>query len=315
MSITKTGFNLRVIPDEINDVSQELKDSVPVLKKGSVRTYRLPVPIDQDHIKDDKGTRFLKGKRNKIEGSYTWPQSVLIPTIDEIKDLDGDTVKIGVVRSFDVKTGIVEPYPLRIEWHKDGYFLVHEGNVETERFYAYMELTDFNGSKPNRDTSKPIYFYTVDAEAESKKRGAKLDVLTEELQYVKNMTPAEVKLFAGSMMWDIVNVEVEVLRTNIKEFVVNSKNLGKLTEMHANKALMENKALIKKAITAGVISFSEMENKFSFTDNGKLIAVFNRIDGKDNMEQFAEWLQSAKDGNAVKGAIRNHLKQPELQED
>jgi len=286
---------------EYNNLTPQMQDKVTPLKKGDFVTYRLPVPLFQDNIRDNEGNLIYK-KNN----TYTWAQSVQIPTQDEILDTDGTYKKIGVIRNYNPKTEEYDFFPFTVQAQSEGYFTVNSGHTESERFYPFFELTDFNGSKPNRDTSKPIYFYRVDQKADARTKARQIDTLTEELVYVKDATKEELLTFAYALLWDIGGKEVEDIRNDLKVYV--RENEGKLTELFKNKDSLANKALIQQGINAGIVQYNALENKFVYTKTGKDIATFTRIEDKDPVDQFADWIATHKDGDKTKQAIKSFLK-------
>lgn len=287
---------------EYNNISPELQSKIETLSKGDFVTYRLPVPLQQDNIRDHEGQLIYKTK----SGGYTWPQAYQIPTRDEIKDLDGTYKKIGVIRNYNPKTEEYDFYPFFVYGTDDGFFTVHSGHTETERFYSYWELTDFNGSKLNRDPSKPILFYRVDKKAETRTKARKIDMLTEELQYVKGASREELTTFATALMWDIAGKEDEDLRNEMKVWV--KEHEGQLSELFKNKEALANKSLIQQAIHANIILFNATENKFTYVATGKDIATFTRMENRTEIDQFADWITTHKDGDKVKVAIKGFLK-------
>lgn len=309
MQPEKTGFGLRIIPGVCNDLTEKTKALVTPLKRGEVKTYRLPIPVEQDTILDANGGKFLKNKRTK---GYTWPASVQIPTMDIIMDTDGVEKQIAVVNKYELKTGEITPVPLFVGEQMDGFVIIHGGQSTSEKFYAFLELTDFNGSKPDRDISKPICFYAIDVDAESAKEGKNIDILTEELIYVKDMSKAELIMFSKNLQWDTVGVKDNVLRNRLKSFIL--KKPGTFSEMFKNRPKIEMLAFIKEAMEQKIIMFNPLENKYTFTGTGKDIATFTRMDGKETIEQFADWMCTHKDAAAVKSGIKNAQKQVELSE-
>lgn len=305
----ESGFNLRVIPGQFNDISEELKELVKPLKPGQTKIYRMPVPVEQDHIVDKAGVKPLK---NKLTGGFTWPQSMLIPTVDEIQDVDGQLKKIAVIRDYNNNSKEMISWPLFINSYDDGFIIVEANRLNTSRFYAFLELTDFNGSKKNRDTSKPILFYEINPSQELAVKAKKVDLMTEELQYVRDLPKSDVLVFAQGLLWDTSGIDIEDLRDNLKIFV--SENPGKITEIHSNKQMIINKSIIKQALDARIILFNEPENKYTFQATGKVIATFSRMENKETIDQLSEWLSTHKDGENVKEAIKNFLKYSSLQE-
>lgn len=286
---------------EFNNITKELQEKVKPLAKGDFVTYRLPVPLHQDGIRDNEGNLIYKKKSD-----YTWPQSTRIPTQDEIQDVDGTYKKIGVVKNYNPKTEEYSFFAFTVTGDSDGFFTVNQGNAAQERFYSYWELTDFNGSKEGRDKSKPIYFYRVDRKADAKTKAKMIDSLTEELMYVKNASKEELTTFANALAWDIAGKETEDLRNEMKIWV--KEHEGQLTELFKNKEHLANKSLIQQAVHAGIIHYNPLENKYTNAKTGKDIASFTRIEGKNEADQLAEWLATHKDGEKTKAAIKGFLK-------
>ena len=117
------------------------KKFIPVLKPGEVAIY-------------------VSSGNSVIEGVAKYP-TIYLPNKDTIKHPDDNMP--GVVDIAYITQGAPEGRDpifgqIVFEATEKGVVVLKSDNTLDARKYAYMELSDFNGSKEGRDDTKPIYF-------------------------------------------------------------------------------------------------------------------------------------------------------------
>jgi hypothetical protein len=208
-------------------------------------------------------------------------------------------VDIALVSTVD-RDGNVTPKPIIIEGsNTKGRFSVTGGIVADEELYHQLELTNYNLSNPNRDTSIEPMFKRVDEVADSKHRSKKRSALLEALTYVKNLTDGEVKDTAAGLNWN-ETLPVEVLRDMLEAFA--EKDAVKFIEHIENKD-QEVKSTLKKAITAGKINYDTTQHRIVLPPNQTLIKL-DRVDGVDYLTQAAEYILHNAKGAKVYETIK-----------
>lgn len=163
--------------DEKNKSNSLLKKFAP-LKKNEVAEYRLVGTFDPNS--PDK--IFLK--------------TMLIPSQDVLIDDDGETWPIGAIKGKDSSGD-----PLFYEdelWFKDtsgSYLRLNGSSAKDQVIYKYLELTNFNLSNPNRDTSRSALFERVDENKDIDQKRAKFKKTVTAMQMVEDMSDADILNF------------------------------------------------------------------------------------------------------------------------
>jgi len=139
----------------INAISKEYLDSLRKLEEGETVYFQLLTGIPNN---DPDLT-----ERAKRPINYGHVQ---IPAMDTIKDpFSKQTVRIGVVEDYDVRTGEVSKYkcyvPNQHLPQNPGIFSLRGGNLDDEELFEYLQITNYNRDVPNRDGKKEALFYEI----------------------------------------------------------------------------------------------------------------------------------------------------------
>jgi hypothetical protein len=243
------------------------------LKPGQTITYKLHEDYKRIVPQD-------KYNGQKIE---RWPEMLKIPAVDLVRinytDEKGepasDFFDIGLIQRLEGKDGVFLPVAKPWWTHPNmsgGEITLTGGIIEDEERYLYAELCNYNGSNPNRDTSKPIYFYRVDREADAEKKVRLVDLELECLIFIKNLTPKEIKKLAASFQLN-ENEPVLILRDKLNDFA--RKDPQRFNNLATSKDV-EVRATIHRAHTKEVIRYAPQQHKIVWGSNNSTIATLKK---------------------------------------
>ena len=260
------------------------------LKPGESVTYRLS---------EDFKTHQITSRDGNVE--ERWPENLKIPISDTIWINYKDENDVERSELFDI--GLItrvdkDNIPTQIEsWWMPanalkGEFQLTGGSIEDEKRYWFAEMCNYNGSNPNRDKSKKIYFYRVDKEGDAKKKNRMVDLELECLMFIKNCTPKEIKSLAAAFQLN-ENEPQEVLRNRLNEFA--RKDPERFNNLSTSKDV-EIKATIQRAFTAQVIKFNPQQHKVVWGSNNATIATLKPVEGLKWQEQFYDWVKTSGKG-------------------
>ena len=135
---------------KVNDFT-DTKLEVPRIPRGEVVRFELP--------------NIARGR----DGRIRMPMLVEIPARDTIVCPEtGKIVEIAIIESMSEKSFTTSSVVLGRE--TGGQLVLRSGNVKHEEIFAYLELSNFNGSNENRDPSRPVIVQKVIPGAREKAR-------------------------------------------------------------------------------------------------------------------------------------------------
>ena len=264
-----------------NEVSKELLESTR-LKPGQIVKYRVHV--------------VGVGKRKTtplMPNVPAIPVSKNVPPSDQIWDnFANKFVTIGAIRNVK-SNGSPAFYDLTFRRATAGIITLRGGRAADQEIHSYMMLTDYNGSKPDRDPSKQILFHFIDESkvAEVKSEGRKS--LRVALNTAADLSEADVKTYIVARGGDEKR-PLKVLRDELEAFAEAQPD--KFMEFIAN-AQTTVTAVVQRALNNGKIKFNGEQSRFEWT-NGEPILTVARS-GRDANEELALWLRSDLKGEKV----------------
>lgn len=278
---------MKVVGD-FNNISKEIKPKKP--KNGTIVEYQ-----------------FLIGRPDYNNPNKTlYPPSYRVKTFDRILDPGkNEYMDIGVFeRKVKDKDGneTIRTRAFYLRGAKGLLALTIGGNQDDE-MYEFLELSNENQSNPNRDTSVVPMFRRIDAIKDASDRTQKRDVLTSALVYVSNMGEMEIREFAAAMAWG-ENDDLELLHDQVGEFARTKPN--EFVKFF-NDPQLRTKALIKNAITKGIIKHDVATNKILWGNGDAVIAALDRQDGKTYVDTFSEWIRVMKGGDNILAGIKKQI--------
>lgn len=257
--------------------------------------------------------RLLDGKlnpdpeeRRKVGKEIIWPMSQCIVCKDRIKDpFTGKLVDIAVVKEIDKDDRAVVTKLYVPARDQNGFIYVNGGNVDQEKFFEFLEVSNFNKSNPHRDNNiRPLY-ERIDAVKEAKDKNKSYDTLTEVLQLLRDASLVEIREIGSAYGWD-VKVDDDVIRGRLRDLA--KKDPEGFKKIVGNKADLSIKSIINEALREGVITHTPTENKYTFTKTEEVIVTLVRKEGVEPTDQLLEWLKTSTTGKTVLKNIKTQLK-------
>lgn len=231
------------------------------------------------------------------------PSAKNVPITDEIWDEEKqEYIPIGAVRSV-AADGVHSFYDLFFYGNQGGHMILIGGRAADQDIHSYLSLCNYNGSNPNRDTSKEIIFELVDESVKSAKESKQRNLKREALNAAADLSPEDVRNYTAALGQDDTK-KVEILRNYLEEMADNDP-VSFLDLINNKQAVM--KATINRAITKGVIHFDVEQSRFTWP-NGEVILVVSRTTGGDHIEELLGYCATNAKGEKVYQTIQSKSK-------
>jgi ribosomal protein L20 len=269
-----------------NDVSPELI-AKSKLKPGEQVVYRVtgiqPNPFDPN--------------------KWAIPAAKNVPPTDQIWDpIKQDYIDIAAVRSVS-PDGNHTFHDIYFFGNLGGHMILVGGRAADQEIHSYLTICNYNGSNPNRDPSKEIYFELVDEAAKSEKERKTRNIKREALNAAADLSAEEVRTYIAALGQDDT-AKVEVLRNRLEEMADHDPE-SFMDLINNKQAVM--KATINRALNKGIINFDSEQSKFTWP-NGEVILVVSRTTGGDNVEELLGYCASNAKGEKVYQTIQSKSK-------
>jgi ribosomal protein L20 len=269
-----------------NDLSPELIAKTK-LKPGEQVIYRVtgiqPNPFDPN--------------------KWAIPAAKNVPPTDQIWDsIKEDYVDIAAVRSVN-PNGDHTFHDIYFFGNLGGHMILVGGRAADQEIHSYLSLCNYNGSNPNRDPSKEVYFELVDEAVKSEKERKTRNIKREALNAAADLSAEEVRTYIAALGQDDT-AKVEVLRNKLEEMADHDPE-SFIALINNKQAVM--KATINRALNKGIINFDSEQSKFTWP-NGEVILVVSRTTGGDNVEELLGYCASNAKGEKVYQTIQSKSK-------
>ncbi len=285
---TYPGLDLNKVPKAIEKYLAENR-----IKPGDLKKFRLLGGVKNS----DPGR-----KPNDPEMFY--PASVTIPLYDKIVDPEAGVITVGAVRYFDDRTKAPVFKKYVIEPDRGNPIFTLRGSTAAEvEVYDFLLLSNKNKSNPFRDTSIEPLFEQVNDEKEAQERIFKRNALKESLDAISGWDRSEMQVVAAG--YNISpDFSTDILRDKLEEIATKSPELF---YRNIDSEDMRIKAVIKMAEQAGIVAYSAHQHEWKMSETGDVLATLPRIEGRNEREQFCEFLKTAVNGPAILENLRNML--------
>ena len=290
-----------------NNISEELKSSIPQLKNGEVKTVQMLTGVKLLQVQEDGSQYFeeVYGKRQ-------------IPTRDRIKDpffkrgvsTTPEYVHIGVPVEVNANSEAVETTKFFMPGIGESQFLgkfsLLGGDLDDDELYEYLWLSNYNASNPYRDKSiEPLYdFIDITKVTKEKRKGANNKLTA--LSLATTMDLDDVRDFHASMGWSMT-AEPEEMRASVEDYA------DKFTDEFLKRfddPMTKVKSEIKRSIDLGIIKYDPTGHKILYAKSNTVVMKLERVEGVDYLTQAAEWTSvTGQQGSNFRKAIQKQLKE------
>jgi hypothetical protein len=247
------------------------------------------------------GTKNIDPKAVVGKDDYVFPSITQIILRARLKDPETkQPVEVAHVKTMGKDN--VEAYGvLNVPDTNRGVFVLHEGIMDEEEIYHVVELLNENASNPHRDQSVNPVFERVDEVSLSKAKVAKRSTRIEMLKYIDILDPIEKRILYAANGGGYDD-DIDVVTDKLQE----------LAEKDADwfKGMVENnltpiKAIVKQALEKGHIQYDAQTHQYRWVATGDNIVSLDRVEGVAPAQQFAEWLDTSKNGEAITKQMKN----------
>lgn len=236
-------------------------------------------------------------------GKWAIPAAKNVPPIDQIWDEEKqEYVDIAAVRSFDAE-GNHTFHEIWFFGNQVGLMILRGGNAIDQEIHSYLSLCNYNGSNPNRDTTKEVYFTLVDEQAKSESERKVRNLKREALNVSADLTAEDVRNYIAALGQDDTK-PLEVLRNDLEKMADNDPK--SFLELVSNKQAVM-KATLNRALKKNVIKFEEEQSRFTWA-NGEVITTVARTTGSDAIEDLVAFCVSSAKGEKVYQTIQTKSK-------
>lgn len=231
------------------------------------------------------------------------PAAKNVPVTDQIWDeFKQDYVDIAAVRSYDAQ-GNHTFHDIYFYGNQGGVILLVGGRAADQEIHSYLQLCNYNGSNPNRDTSKEIIFELVDESKKSDLDRKSRNLKREALNAAADLSAEEVRNYTAALGQDD-SADLNVLRNRLEEMADHDPK-SFLDLINNKQAVM--KATINRALNKGIIQFDSEQSRFTWP-NGEVILVVSRTTGGDNVEELLGYCVGNAKGEKVFQTIQSKSK-------
>ncbi len=267
-----------------NDLSPQLRKELEEKIAGFGKTVRYKFDISNPN----PDPTFHNGK-------IIWPHLyTLDPTVFNINDpyekREGHqrSKRIALIDQLDEK-GVPNKFKkIRVYDRQRGELVLQLDNPDDEAMAMLIELHPKLSGGMFADTTKRQMITRVDEQAAATIERAARSARSKARAAAEGLSDKGVIDFADAMLWDSAQQPI-VLRNQIEELAETNPEF--FNDLVSGKSV-EYQAAVKQALNKKIIAFDPAEYKFTWTGNMQTIHIMNNVSGKNEVEQFAEYLQA-----------------------
>jgi len=263
--------------------------------------------LDERPIKGNVKYRMLNGTKNidpkAIIGKddYSFPSITQIILRARLKD-PGTKQPVEVAHVKIMGKDSVEAYGvLNIPDTNRGVFVLHEGIMDEEEIYQVIELLNENASNPYRDASVNPLFERVDETYLSKMNVARRKTKQTMYEYIDLLDMTERRLLHAANGGGFDD-DPDVVTDKLQELA--EKDPVWFDKM-VNSPITPLKSVVKQAIEKGHVQYNAQTHQYLWVVSQETIATLDRVEGVAPVQQFAEWLDTSKNGEAITKQMKN----------
>jgi hypothetical protein len=269
MAAGNKTYNVNTVQYNIIPQDSPLLTNIPKIPKGKLVQFRAYGCIDP-------------ARPGKFFG-----RTVRVPPTDIITDNEGNTYDIAMIKS--VGAGGVQELDNEVFFDTIQACLIslRSSSAREMRQYQYFMLCNYNGSNPNRDTSKPILFEIVDDAKDHTSKRTRFKKIAAAMAAIENFSEKEVLDFIRSnRLPDTGSHHSRV--AYLEEFAQKDPDKFMTAPLIDHTSLY---ATIEQATKAKVITYNNVTREYQTYDK-KVILEVKKGFGVSNKDELAKFLMS-----------------------
>lgn len=294
---------------EIKEV--KLTNPLYQVKESNVNQIGLTTMAFLKTYKLEKGTtvtfRLLQKRKNsdpkKKEGEWIYP-NISLRTQFWINDKDNGVVEIAAVKSVNRdNTYVIKDYHVDATG-TNGLWVMYGDIVEDQKLFPYLMLSPENRTSifHNSEISEPLY-EVVNAAADAKKSVNRVSILLKCLRAISEFDNDDLKLYNTAFGGNVHDEPVQMMDRLNNLATKDPEDFY----VKIDAPTIRSKSVIKMAGDLNIIQYDPMQHRYLWV-GGDTIAALDRVDGKEPIDLFAEWLTTSKNGDKIQKMIELKLK-------
>lgn len=235
----------------------------------------------------------IPGTTGAFEKKMVYNSAFELPCRDTIVDPEtGLPVHLAVITDWDDNENPKYDTSKIIKGSDEGRFDLSLSNPADIRWIDFLLLSSF--LRDNNTEGNPLV-ELIDSRKNAKKGIAKFNDKKNAIIAAGSMTDDQIKEFSAAIGWDETE-HLEVLRNRVFEMSENSTDLFKdLFE----SGHVKYRAVLKRAITKGIVTYNVDAGTLAFAGNGETFATLDKNSQRLYLEQFGEWVLTHPNGQEV----------------
>ena len=252
--------------EEFNNVSKEMLEGLNI-PEGVVRVQ-------------------MEGIRYDDQGLPVVPRVKAMPYIDRVMDPHtGEFVSVAWIESIDAR-GKIKYGDFKFRAEHKGIRNFDPSSVKDMEALQFIYMSDHNGSKPNRDESKKVYYTIYEPEKVAEEYTDRKLEIAEAIVLIGTMTNKQLQAFAATKGWDVQ----DDIR-NIKKRMIAWAEADKDEFMKfASPEVMRVNTILRTANAEGIIAFNKSANAWTYKGSGDVIKKFDRSKNFDPYKAWLDWM-------------------------
>lgn len=265
-----------------NNISDKLREE---LKKkiesfGATARYKFNI----SHPNPDKTLH--SGK------TVVWPAIyTLKPTVFTIVDPhDNQRKNIALYNGLD-NEGRPRFKKIKVNAVAEGNYSLDLTDPDNQEIACVLELHPRLVGGQFKDKNRMQMIVRIDEKKLAEEKRTERSERSKAINKAQEMSDKQVVEFADAMVWES-GVEPSILRDRIEEMAEATPKI--FNDLMEGKSV-EYRAVVKRALDNKVIAFDPAEWKFIWTASQDTLTVLQQADGKNEVEQLAEFLMTGGD--------------------
>lgn len=280
---------------EFNNISDELQEKLSKLKK-------LHGPVFRFKLLNGKQMNLpVPGAQGAFETKTVYNSVYELPCRDTIIDHGtGRSVSLAVIKGWDDQNNPVFFTGKHIKGADEGRFDLNEKDPNDLLWIDFLLLSNLL-SENNKEN--PIVML-IDEKKVAREKVARLNDKKAAIVMAAGMDNEQVVNFAAAAGWD-ENEDPEVIKGRISDMVESSPELFKAL---VESGQLDYRAVLKKAVTKGLVTYSPEAGTLSWANGGNVFATLDKHSERTYLEQFAEWAVTHPNGDDVFKTMKSLVK-------
>lgn len=273
---------------DFNNYSPEYKKQIEkLIGSREMHQFRLAIgtPFKKPITSRDGTTSFQE--------TVMYPASYKLPVRDVVIDpKTKEAVNIAVIDRFDDDDNPVF-LQKNIFNDTDGFFSLNATDGDDRKWLEFLYASNHLADNENRNKNKEIICRVYDPAAEKRVLNMKRDAYADSLILLRRMDNRAIIDFAAGMGWDETQ-DIEILKNEIGVMV--ERNAGLFLDLvNEHGMAIEHKAVLKKAITAGLATYSNPDQTVYYKEQ-PVAKLDSPGKGQTYLDMWSKWVVTAPNG-------------------